>query len=166
MAAEEHRTIREGVVAGVLGASAVAIWFLILDTAAGRPFYTPHMLGSSLATFFGAPGTGHTIPLVLGYTLVHFAAFILVGLVVSAVVNSAEGQPSLLIGAAFLFVVFEVAWYGWTAVLARSPSYGNLAWYAVMIGNLVAAASMGVYLWRAHPTLARGFNAALAGEET
>src|SRR5688572_14869239 len=102
MAAEEHRTIREGIVAGVLGASAVAIWFLILDTASGRPFYTPQMLGASMATFFGAPGTGHPIPLVLGYTLVHFAAFILVGLIVSAVVNSAEGQPSLLIGAAFL----------------------------------------------------------------
>ena len=124
------------------------------------------MLGTSLATFFGAPGTGSPIPLVLGYTLVHFAAFIIVGLIASAVVNNAEDEPSLLIGAAFLFVVFEVAWYGWAAVLSRSPRFGNLAWYAVMIGNLVAAASMGVYLWRAHPTLARRFNAALAGDET
>ena len=38
MAAEEHRTLREGVLAGFLGASAVALWFLILDTVAGRPF--------------------------------------------------------------------------------------------------------------------------------
>ena len=163
--AAENRTLREGVLAGFLGASAVALWFLILDTVAGRPFYTPQMLGSSLATFFGAPGTGNVIPLVLGYTLVHFAAFIVVGLVVAAVVNNAEDEPSLLIGAAFLFVVFEVAWYGWAAVLSRSPRFGNLAWYAVMIGNLVAAASMGVYLWRAHPTLARRFNSVLAGGE-
>jgi hypothetical protein len=166
MAAEENRTVHEGVMAGILGAAAVAIWFLILDTASGRPFYTPHMLGSSMATFFGAPGTGNVIPLVLGYTLVHFALFIIAGLVVSAVVNHAEGEPSLLIGFAFLFIVFEIAWYGWAAVLSRSPRFGNLAWYAVMIGNLVAAASMGIYLWRAHPTLARRFNASLAGEET
>ena len=166
MAAGEHRTVREGVLAGFLGASAVAVWFHILDTIGGRPFYTPQMLGSSLATLFGAPGTGNPIPLVLGYTLVHFAAFIVVGLIASAVVNNAEDEPALLIGAAFLFVVFEVAWYGWAAVLSRSPRFGNLAWYAVMVGNLVAAASMGVYLWRAHPTLARRFNSVLAGEES
>jgi hypothetical protein len=152
--------------AGFLGAAAVAIWFLVLDTVAGRPFYTPQMLGSSLATFFGAPGTGNPIPLVLGYTLFHFGAFIVVGLIAAAVVNNAEDEPSLLIGAAFLFVVFEVAWYGWAAVLSRSPRFGNLAWYAVMIGNLIAAGAMGTYLWRAHPTLARRFNAVLAGEES
>ena len=63
-------------------------------------------------------------------------------------------------------MAFEVAWYGWSAILSRSDRFGNLAWYAVLVGNLIAAASMGVYLWRAHPTLARRFNAALAGEET
>jgi len=30
---------------------------------------------------------------------------------------------------------------------------GALAWYQVMIGNLIAAAAMGVYLWRVHPLL-------------
>ena len=65
---EQHRTLREGLTAGVLGATAVAVWFLILDTIAGRPFATPSMLGASLATLFGAPGTGpasmlHALPL-------------------------------------------------------------------------------------------------------
>ena len=160
-----HRTLREGVIAGVLGAAAVAVWFLIIDTVSGRPFNTPLMLGASLATFFGADGTGHPIPLVLGYTLVHFAAFILVGLLVSAVVNKGESEPSVLIGFVGLFIVFEVAWYGWAAILSRSPRFGNLAWSSVLVGNLVAALAMGVYLWRAHPTLARRFNAAVAGEE-
>ena len=163
--AEGHRTLREGVIAGALGATAVAVWFAILDLVGGRPFYTPLMLGSSMATFFGAEGTGHPIPLVLGYTLVHYALFILVGLIVSAVVNSAESEPSLLIGFAILFVAFEVAWYGWAAILSRSTRFGNLAWYAVMIGNLIAAGAMGVYLWRAHPTLASRFSASLAGKE-
>jgi hypothetical protein len=166
MAAGEHRTLREGVTAGIIGATAVAIWFLVLDSVAGRPFYTPQMLGSAVATLFGAPGTGNAIPLVLGYTLVHFAAFIVVGLIVSSIVNGAEGEPSVLIGLAILFVAFEVGWYGLSAILSRSDRFGNLAWYAVLVGNFIAAASMGVYLWRAHPTLARRFNAALAGEES
>ena len=164
--ADGNRMLREGVIAGVLGATAVAIWFAILDVIGGRPFYTPLMLGRSLATFFGAAGDGHPIPLVLGYTLVHFALFILVGLIVSAIVNSAESEPSLLIGLLILFVAFEVAWYGWSAILSRSTNFGNLAWYAVMLGNLVAASAMGLYLWRAHPNLARRFGTTLAGGES
>ena len=37
---------REGFLDGVIGAAAVAIWFLILDTLAGQPFYTPAVLGA------------------------------------------------------------------------------------------------------------------------
>src|SRR5205823_9923117 len=39
---EQHRTLREGLTAGVLGATAVAVWFLILDTIAGRPRSEEH----------------------------------------------------------------------------------------------------------------------------
>ncbi len=163
---EGNRTLREGVIAGVIGATAVAVWFAILDIATGRPFNTPLMLGSSLASFFGGDGTGNPIPLVLGYTLVHFALFILAGLIASVAVNNAENEPSLLIGFVGLFIVFEVAWYGWAAILSRSPRFGNIGWAAVLVGNLVAAISMGAYLRRAHPGLARRFSAAVAGEET
>ena len=40
------RILREGFIAGLIGAGAVALWFLIVDTIAGRPFFTPAMLGS------------------------------------------------------------------------------------------------------------------------
>ena len=70
----KNRTLREGITAGVLGATAVAVWFLILDTVAGRPFATPSMLGSSLATLFGSPGTGPASLHVLGAALVTVAA--------------------------------------------------------------------------------------------
>ena len=162
----QNRTVREGLTAGVLGATAVAVWFLILDTVAGRPFATPAMLGSSLATLFGAPGTGSATVHVLGYTLFHYAAFILVGLIVAAVVNNAENEPSLLIGFLILFIAFEIGWYGWTALLARPESFGQLAWYQVMVANLIAAATMGVYMYRRHATLPRRFMASLAGDET
>src|SRR5258708_1606563 len=38
--------IGEGVVVGVAGAAAVAIWFLLCDLAAGMPFRTPALLGA------------------------------------------------------------------------------------------------------------------------
>jgi hypothetical protein len=163
---QEHRTLREGITAGVLGATAVAVWFLLLDTIAGRPFATPAMLGASVATLFGAPGTGPAIIHVLGYTLFHYVAFIIIGLIVAAVINTAENEPSLLIGFMILFVAFEIGWYGWTALLARPESFGQLAWYQVMVANLIAASAMGAYMYRQHASLAPRFMASLAGDET
>ena len=40
---------------------------------------------------------------------------------------------------------------------------GGLAWYNVMIGNLLAAALMGTYMWKAHPHLKEEFQHALGG---
>jgi divalent metal cation (Fe/Co/Zn/Cd) transporter len=80
-------------------------------------------------------------------------------------VNNAEREPSMLIGLMFLFVAFEVGWYGFTALLARSEHFGALAWYQVMVANLVAALAMGIYMWRSHPALAGRFAHELAGGE-
>jgi hypothetical protein len=162
---EQHRTLREGITAGILGATSVAVWFLILDTVAGRPFATPATLGSSLATLFALPGTGAAWVHVVGYTVFHYIAFAVVGMIVAAVINNAENEPSMLIGFMILFVAFEIGWYGWTALLARPESFGQLAWYQVMVANLIAALSMGIYMYRRHPSLARRFTASLAGDE-
>ena len=47
--ASHPRYLREGVIAGLIGAAVVAVWFLIYDAASGRPFRTPALLGA--ATF-------------------------------------------------------------------------------------------------------------------
>ena len=44
--AAEGRIVREGVVAGVIGAAAVALLILIFDVASGAPLQTPAILGS------------------------------------------------------------------------------------------------------------------------
>jgi hypothetical protein len=38
------RVMREGATVGMLGASAVAVWFLLVDAMAGEPFRTPALL--------------------------------------------------------------------------------------------------------------------------
>ena len=39
---------------------------------------------------------------------------------------------------------------GAVAVLSQSPLFGTIAWYQLGAANLLAAYSMGRYLWRAH----------------
>lgn len=150
----DNRTVREGIVGGLVAAAAVALWFLILDTVGGHPFGTPARLGESVASFFGGTGHGSAVSYVLGYTVFHLLAFCISGLLVSAVVNVAEAEPSLLFGLLILFVAFELGWYGLTAILSGTNAYGPLAWYQVMVANLIAASAMGYYLYRRHPMLA------------
>ena len=160
----ENRTLREGVVGGLLAAGAVALYFLVLDTVTGRPFTTPVRLGESVASFFGGTGGASPTLYALGYTVFHVLAFIASGIVMSAVVNKAEEEPSLLFGLLILFVAFEIAWYGMTAILSREEAFGPPAWYQIMLANLVAATVMGVYLFRKHPMLATRASRSLAGE--
>src|SRR6059058_5833825 len=73
------RILREGFIAGLIGAGAVALWFLIVDTIAGRPFFTPAMLGS--AVFWGVHDPALVVieySRIIGYTMIHVSAFIIV----------------------------------------------------------------------------------------
>src|SRR2546428_14123165 len=74
------RILREGFIAGLIGAAAVALWFLIVDVIAGRPFFTPAMLGS--AVFLGVHDPSQVVIeyfRIIGYTMIHVSAFIIMG---------------------------------------------------------------------------------------
>ena len=92
---------------------------------------------------------------VIVYTLFHFVAFILAGLLVAVIVHFAEREPGVLAGAMMLFVAFEIGFYGLSSALSESPMFGALGWAQVATGNLVAAIVMGSYMWRTHPELGR-----------
>ncbi|HVZ77608.1 MAG TPA: hypothetical protein VG818_06480 [Gemmatimonadaceae bacterium] len=163
----QNGTVREGVAAGALGASSVAVWFFLLDVVLRHPFRTPIELGRAFFTLFGQAATGGNTDMLLliGYTVFHFAAFIVAGIVVAAVVNWAEKNPSVLAGGLILFVVFELAFYAMTSAFRSIPVLGTLAWYNVAMGNLVASITMGWYMWRAHPRLGAELRYALEGRE-
>jgi hypothetical protein len=158
-----HTIFRDGVVAGVLGATAVAIWFFIVDLIAGHMLATPGGLGKGLLNLFG-PGLGDRLGVaVFAYTVFHYLAFILVGLLASLIVHWAEKQPSVLAGAFILFVSVEIGFYAWSSIL--SPFLGALSWVQVSVGNLIAAVVMGFYLWKSHPALGHELDMALSGED-
>ncbi len=148
-----HRILREGFLAGIIGATSVAAWFLIVDSIVSEPFFTPAMLGSAL--FWGESDPTQVaiaFPQVVGYTMVHVIAFLVVGMVAALLTYEIELFPTTLFLAVVAFAVFEVGFYVVLAVLA-TPILGALAWYNVAIGNAIAAGGMGYYLWRAHPKL-------------
>jgi len=150
---QAHKMLREGLVAGLIGAFAVAIWFLVADTLGRQPFFTPGALGSIL--FLGAQGPGDVVisaGTVIGYTLVHFAAFIVFGTIMSGIVTQIERFPPLVFALLLLFVVFETFFIVMVAMLG-SWMVEVLEWWVVLFGNLFAAIAMGGYLWRAHPVL-------------
>ena len=161
----QHTVMRDGLVAGALGATAVALWFLGVDTLYAHPLATPEALGRGLLRLFGPPGDEGMLTFVIGYTFFHYFAFIVAGTLLSVIVHWARSQPTVLAGAMMLFVAFEIGFYGLSAALQESPFLGALGWAQVATGNLIAAVVMGAYMWRAHPELKEGFSYALGGRE-
>lgn len=150
----QQRVLREGVMTGLIGAGIVAAWFLIFDLSRGEPLFTPGALGSAL--FFGASDMAaiQITPLTVGgYTAAHVLAFVAAGMVASVVLTEAETKPPMLFGAFMLFIIFEAFFMGVMALVAEFL-LGPLAWWTILVGNLVATAAMGAYLWKEHPQLA------------
>lgn len=161
-----HTVAREGLIAGVLGATSVALWFFFIDLLRQQPFETPYLLGQALFLRLGEPpAAGAVAAVVLGYTIFHYAAFIVVGLIAVAIVHRALTEPSVLAGAFILFVIFEVAFHALLSMFGSIPVLGAIAWYNVAVGNLIAALTMGTYIWRTHPELRGELNQALGGQE-
>jgi hypothetical protein len=158
-----HTIARDGIVAGILGATAVALWFLGLDMIYRHAFATPEALGRGLLRILGPQGAEGSAVFVLVYTLFHYVAFIAAGMLVAVIVHFAEREPGVLAGAMMLFVAFEIGFYALSSALSESPMFGALGWAQVAIGNLIAAIVMGTYMWRTHPNLGREFKHALEG---
>ena len=148
-----QRVVREGVVAGLIGAGVVAAWFLIFDLGRGVPLFTPAALGSTL--FLGANSIDDvtvSAVTVFGYTVFHLGAFILTGFLAAAIAAAADETPPLVLAAVLFFAVFEAFFMGTLAMVAEFL-LGTLAWWTIAVGNLLAALSMGWYLWMHHPKL-------------
>jgi hypothetical protein len=159
-----HNVAREGLIAGILGATAGALWFLLVDAIAGRPFFTPTLLGTALFSVVGGTAQESALTYLIVYTIIHYAAFVGSGLVVSYVVHKAETEPSVLVVFMLLFIIFELGFYGVILMLAET-ALRSLAWYQIAAGNVLASALMGVYMWRTHPALGQDFAHAMGGEE-
>ena len=150
------RIYKEGIIAGVLGAAAVALWFLAVDLIHGRPFYTPTVLGTALFGRGVWPSTLETITpsfeMVAMFTWVHVLAFAVIGVIVAQLIAKIETNPNLGFGFVLLFVILE-ACFTVAVMIVAEPVLRTLTWAAIMVANLLAAAAMAGYFWFRHPSL-------------
>lgn len=165
MDAERHSTIGEGIVTGVVGAIIVAIWYFIVDTAGGQPLHTPNVLGKIFLRGDLAPATGRIVPqAVLGYTVIHFILFALVGVSLTLLVHLAVRNTSLRMGVWLGFLIAFGLFAGETYMLATASGERFSPW-SVISGSILGVLGMAGYLWRRHPGLRRSFHEAPLGSE-
>ncbi len=144
---------QEGIIAGVLGAATVALWFLVLDTINGRPLYTPTVLGTALFRHGAGLDAPQTLPISFEmtamFTWVHTLVFVVIGGIASRLLVVAEKHPSFGFGVLLLFVVFQ-AGFTVAAMLFAAPVLKALGGIAVFAANLLAAFAMALYLGYRH----------------
>src|SRR5947208_16501754 len=91
-----HQLIADGVVGGVIAGLVVALWFLAVDSLAGRPFHTPSALASALTRQAVGPPT---FRLVAAYSVLHLAVFAVLGIALAGALTALR-TPARLIFAA------------------------------------------------------------------
>jgi len=141
---------REGVTAGLVGAVVVALWFMGYDLASGNSFHTPAILGAMVFQNANVTdGIKATLPLVLGYTILHFFAFVAFGVALAILLAASEWEPFMALGAMLLLAVFEVFFVGFVSLVDQS-ALEVLGWWKIVAGNILALIAMTTYFIRSH----------------
>jgi hypothetical protein len=165
MHVRDHSTLREGTVTGAIGALIVAVWYFILDTAGGQPFHTPNSLGRILFQTNLPPGVRQIMPhVVIGYTIIHFMIFLLLGMGLTMMVHLASRSFALRMGLWIGLVVAFGLFAGLTYLVEMATGERISPW-SVVSGSLLGVLGMAGFLWRRHPRLRRSFRQAALGVE-
>jgi len=147
--------LRDGIIAGLIGAAIVAVWFLIYDAARGYPFRTPALLGAAALQGVRDPSAVTVSPgLVAQYTVLHGVVFAMVGVLIAFLIVSAQSHPTRLLMVVIALLCFEVAIL---AVLTwwAHPVVTTVRWWAILIGNALAAVGMLLYFFVGYRPLGR-----------
>jgi hypothetical protein len=145
-------TTENGVLAGIIGATVVAIWFLILDLLTrGVPFFTPSLLGSMI---FGGLATeqikGLNGAAIFAYTGLHGVLFLIAGIALSWMFVQFERNPQAGLVLLLLFVTFETILWGLGVSMIPALA-GVVGTWAILVANVASAAAMFAFLFRRHP---------------
>lgn len=141
----------QGMIAGLVGAALLAIWFLILDTIRGQPLHTPTLLAHVLLSSGEAPASPESLPGAIGPTLVftalHALVFAAIGFTVAEFLRRFDLVHSKALTLVLLFGALCVAFLTFGVVFAAVGPDGILLRDA-FAGNAIAAFGMAGYLWR------------------
>ncbi len=153
MLTSRHSLLEEASDAGLLGGSAVALWFLLWDLLHGAPLITPSVLGQIFLFGQRHPDV-HQVDFaaVVLYTGAHFIAFLLLALVAAVLVRLSAEQAAVRFALLVLFVAFELCFYVVINVVSDDAVTLFPLW-TVLIANLLAAGVMASYFWRRYPEI-------------
>lgn len=144
------RILHSGILVGLAGSVAVAVWFFLYDLAAGVPFRTPAVLGAVLFDGLRDPAALAITPgLVLKYSVVHGLAFLIFGVAAAGLFALADRDRHALFFVFMLFCCFEVAMLAALMIL-ESWLLNPLQPWAIIGANLVASVVMLGILFRDH----------------
>lgn len=137
--------------AGGIGGSIVALFFLALDLWNGQALFTPSLIGSVLFLGSAAESVSEvSLDMVAAFTLVHFAAFGLLGAVIAVAVRELElhSKHPLITGLS-IFVLAEVGFFAAAALfLPGVVDVVGAGWIGA--ANLLAAAGIALFLVSSH----------------
>lgn len=138
-----HNIAYETFFTGAIGGSIVALLFLILDSIAGQPLFTPSVAGGAI--FFGVAPERHGLPsleAVALFTPLHFLLAAGGGLAAALLVRAVEPRRNRPVLATLLLFVFMEAGFLVGAALIH-PGMAEVLGYVRVAGvNLIAAAGM------------------------
>jgi hypothetical protein len=145
-----------GLITGLFGAAAVALWFFFLDFSDGHPFRSPAALGSALLLGASkAEAMQISFGVIAAYTLIHVIAFAVAGTIFVWIAEQVERSSSLVLLTVPCAIALEAVVVTGLALRADWV-LGSLGVWSVLVGNLLAVLSMAWYVWRTHPTLRHG----------
>jgi hypothetical protein len=139
-------TAAHGAYAGALGASAIALLFLLVDSVIRAPLWTPSLAGGVL--FAGASPSGPVtvdLALVALYSILHAGLFLSFGAAVALVAARLPRAPSPAVLAIGCFLGLELGVLAGSRLLAPGMASAiGLGW--ITLGNALAALAMTAWL--------------------
>jgi hypothetical protein len=149
MKPESSAVLVTGAISGLIGSAVVAVLFILINLIRGLPVLdTAAAMGSAL---FGIPASD-MVPAAIAYNGLHVLAAVAAGIGASFLMMEAEVNPVAWYAAFFAYLAALLIGFVLVGMLAVEVA-GATNWIEVMAVNVIAALSMGGYLWKAHPRL-------------
>lgn len=152
-----HHSWREAVRAGLLATAAGALWSFVVDLAYGHPFETWAFLGGGFAGLLRPAMSPHPVVGAVIFLTLAALMFVLFGRLAVAVAHRANTQPGLILFANLILTLMTLALIGWAAAFRAYSRLGLEAWLQIVGSTLVALWTLGLRVYRTHPSLGDEF---------
>lgn len=158
----DRRTLRQGLIVGLIAYAAVALFYIAFDFLAARGMlFTVDMLGKAAFRGLRDPAVlmlpGQLDPSgIFMYNALHLVLSLAIGVIVTTIVDQADRHPSI---APLLLVVIVAGGVATVFVVGylTQGARAVLPWSSIVAANVLASLVAGLYLLWQRPGLWRRF---------